>query len=226
MTKLGFKRSDTLSHVTADGTVTAGIAYRRIIVKQGIETIDGHRVRFVDGTEAEFDTLIAATGYRIDLDILPPEVVNVQDNRLDLYLRIVPPGWPRLSLMGFFNTDAAPNMVFEHQARWVREHLLGNASLPTAKPKVRAEGRFGTSPFALFAYFAVQSSLLRRPYPAVTPGPTARKPPRRSARFSTANDANNANGPATTQAPGEAFDLRTRVAGSDSLSLRSVNRER
>ena len=98
--------------------------------------------------------------------------------------------------------------------------------LATAKPKVRAEGQFGTSPFALFAYFAVQSFLLRRPYPAVTPEPTARKPPRRSARFSTANNANNANGPATTQAPGEAFDLRTRVAGSDALSLRSVNRER
>jgi len=98
--------------------------------------------------------------------------------------------------------------------------------LATAKPKVRAEGQFGTSPFALFAYFAVQSSLLRRPYPTVTPEPTARKPPRQPARFSTAKYANNANGPATTQAPGEAFDLRTRVAGSDSLSLRSVNRER
>jgi dimethylaniline monooxygenase (N-oxide forming) len=131
MTKLGFKRSDTLSHVTSNGTVTTDIAYRRIIVKQGIEAIDGHRIRFADGTEAEFDTLIAATGYRIDLDMLPPEVVNIQDNRLDLYLRIVPPGWPGLFLMGFFNTDTALNMVFEHQARWVREHLLGNAVLPT-----------------------------------------------------------------------------------------------
>ncbi len=131
MTKLGFKRSSALSHVTSNGTVTTDIAYRRIFVKQGIEAIDGHRIRFVDGTEAEFDTLIAATGYRIDLDMLPPEVVRVVDNRLDLYLRIVPPGWPGLFLMGFFNTDTALNMVFEHQARWVREHLLGNATLPS-----------------------------------------------------------------------------------------------
>jgi hypothetical protein len=34
--------------------------------------------------------------------------------------------------MGFFNTDTALNMVFEHQARWVREILLGNAALPDA----------------------------------------------------------------------------------------------
>ncbi len=131
MTRLGFKRSTTLSHVTSNGTVTTDIAYRRITVKQGIEAVDGHRIRFVDGTEAEFDTLIAATGYRIDLDMLPPDVVRVEDNRLDLYMRIVPPGWPGLFLMGFFNTDTALNMVFEHQARWVREHLLGNAALPS-----------------------------------------------------------------------------------------------
>ena len=76
MTKLGFKRSDTLSHVTSNGTVTTDIAYRRIFVKQGIEAINGHSIRFTDGTEEEFDTLIAATGYRIDLDMLPPEVVR------------------------------------------------------------------------------------------------------------------------------------------------------
>jgi cation diffusion facilitator CzcD-associated flavoprotein CzcO len=138
MTALGFKRSTVLSHVTSNGTVTTDIAYRRIFVKQGIEAVDGHRIRFVDGTEAEFDALIAATGYRIDLDMLPPEVVRVEDNRLDLYMRIVPPGWPGLFLMGFFNTDTALNMVFEHQARWVREFLLGNARLPSDDAMRRA----------------------------------------------------------------------------------------
>ena len=132
MTALGFKRAAALSHVTSNATVTTDIAYRRITVKQGIESVDGHRIRFTDGTEEEFDTLIAATGYRIDLDMLPQEVVRVQDNnRLDLYMRIVPPGWPGLFLMGFFNTDTALNMVFEHQARWVREFLLDNATLPS-----------------------------------------------------------------------------------------------
>ena len=131
MQKLGFKKSSSLSHVTSNGTVVTDIAYRRIHVKQGIEAIDGHTIRFVDGTAEEFDTVIAATGYRIDLDMLPPDVVRVDDNRLDLFLRMVPPGWPGLFLMGFFNTDTALNMVFEHQARGVREHLLGNAALPS-----------------------------------------------------------------------------------------------
>ena len=32
--------------------------------------------------------------------------------------------------MGFFNTDTALNMVFEHQARWIRAIESGEASLP------------------------------------------------------------------------------------------------
>jgi dimethylaniline monooxygenase (N-oxide forming) len=141
MTALGFKPATALSHVTSNATVTTDIAYRRIMVKQGIDAVDGHRITFSDGTTEEFDTLIAATGYRIDLDFLPPEVVRVEDNnQLDLYMRIVPPGWPGLFLMGFFNTDTALNMVFEHQARWVREFLLGNAVLPTVAEMRQAIG--------------------------------------------------------------------------------------
>ncbi|MDE2007452.1 MAG: NAD(P)-binding domain-containing protein [Rhodospirillales bacterium] len=132
LTKLGFKPPGELVHTTSNATVVTDIAYRRIAVKQGIDAVEGRRIRFADGSEEEFDTLIAATGYRIDLDFIPEEVVSAADNRLDLWLRIVPPGWPNLFFMGFFNTDTALNMVFEHQARFVREILLGNAALPDA----------------------------------------------------------------------------------------------
>ena len=46
---------------------------------------------------------------------------------------MVPPGWPGLYFMGFFNTDTALNMVFEHQARWIRAIESGEATLPSAK---------------------------------------------------------------------------------------------
>ncbi|HEY4253969.1 MAG TPA: NAD(P)-binding domain-containing protein [Roseomonas sp.] len=130
MQKLGFKKPETLTHVTSNGTVVTDIAYRRIAVKQGISKVEGRTLTFADGTAEEFDALIAATGYEIDLDFLPPEVLRVENNSLPLYLRMAPPAWPGLFLMGFFNTDTALNMVFEHQARWIREILLGNAVLP------------------------------------------------------------------------------------------------
>jgi cation diffusion facilitator CzcD-associated flavoprotein CzcO len=131
--KLGFNAPTALTHVTSNATVVTDIAYRRITVKQGIDAIEGKSIRFSDGTAEEFDVLIAATGYQIDLDFIPREVVNPEGNRLDLYMRMVPPRWPGLYFMGFFNTDTALNMVFEHQARWVRELLLENATLPSAE---------------------------------------------------------------------------------------------
>jgi cation diffusion facilitator CzcD-associated flavoprotein CzcO len=132
LARLGFKRPQTLTHVTSNATVVTDIAYRRIEVKNGITAVEGRTIRFEDGTAEEFDVLIAATGYRIDLDLIPRQIVAAEDNQLGLYLRIVPPDWPGLYFMGFFNTDTALNMVFEHQARWVREILLGNAVLPDA----------------------------------------------------------------------------------------------
>ncbi|MBN8892984.1 MAG: hypothetical protein BGP12_20980 [Rhodospirillales bacterium 70-18] len=130
MGKLGFKRPTELTHVTSNATVVTDIAYRRIAVKQGIVGVEDRTIRFADGTAEAFDVLIAATGYEIDLDFIPPEVLKVADNALPLYLRMVPPDWPGLFFLGFFNTDTALNMVFEHQARWVREILLDNAVLP------------------------------------------------------------------------------------------------
>ena len=56
--------------------------------------------------------------------------------------------------------------------------------------------------------------------------PPVRERLRQSARVSTANKAKNANGPVTAQAPSEAFDLRTRVAGPNAPCVRSVNGER
>jgi dimethylaniline monooxygenase (N-oxide forming) len=129
-TKLGFKAPDVLTHVTSNATVVTDIAYRRIEVKHGIERIDGQRIEFVDGTAEDFDVLIAATGYEIDLDFIDPHVLTVENNTLDLYMRMVVPNAPGIYFMGFFNTDTALNMVFEHQVRWIREVLLDNAVLP------------------------------------------------------------------------------------------------
>ena len=130
MTKLGFKQSNQRAHVTSNGTIVTDITYNRIKVKQGIKRIDGQTIHFVDGSSGEFDVLLAATGYLIDLPFISRDIVPLEDNRLELFKRMVQPNWPGLYLMGFFNTDTALNMVYEHQARWVRDIELGKAKLP------------------------------------------------------------------------------------------------
>jgi len=131
ISKLGFKRLEgKRAHITSNGTIINDVAYNRITVKQGIERIEGKTLHFVDGTAEKFDVLIGATGYRIDLPYISRHIVPLEDNRLELYKRIVSPGWPGLYFPGFFNLDSALNMVYEHQMRWVREIELGHIILP------------------------------------------------------------------------------------------------
>jgi cation diffusion facilitator CzcD-associated flavoprotein CzcO len=128
--KLGFRPVSERVHTTSNGTIVTDIAYKRVEVKHEIDRIDGKTLYFSDGTSEEFDTIIAATGYQIRLPFISRDIVPLENNRLRLYKRMVQPGWPGLYFAGFFNTDTALNMVFEHQARWIRAVELGEAALP------------------------------------------------------------------------------------------------
>lgn len=146
MTDLGFKPLTQRAHPTTSAVLVQHIAYRRVIVKQGIERIEGRRIHFSDGTCDEFDVLIAATGYLIDLPFIPPEIVPVEDNSVDLYKRVCPPGWNGLYFVGLVNSSAHPlNWIFEHQARWVCAIEKGAASLPSVeemRADIEAKKRF------------------------------------------------------------------------------------
>lgn len=131
MTALGFPRTSKRVHATSNANIVNHIKYKRVDVKQGIERVDGRTITFSDGSAEEFDTLIAATGYFIDLDFLEPGLVKGNDHELDLYMRIVPPGWSGLYFLAFFNSDTALNWICEGQTRWIREFELGRAKLPT-----------------------------------------------------------------------------------------------
>ncbi len=130
MKRLGFPETSKRVHATSNANIVNHIHYRRVTVKQGIERIDGRTLHFVDGTAEEFDTLIAATGYEIDLDFVPPEILAIKDNGLDLYMRIVPPDWRGLYFLAFFNSDTALNWICEGQTRWLREYEAGRAAFP------------------------------------------------------------------------------------------------
>ncbi len=130
MASLGFAPSTKKVHATSNATIVNHIKYHRVAVKQGITAVDGPRVTFSDGTSEDFDTLIAATGYSLDLPFIPPEVAKADNNSLDLYMRIVPPDWRGFYFLGFFNSDSALNWIVEGQIRWLREIELGRAALP------------------------------------------------------------------------------------------------
>lgn len=131
--KLGLPPVTDRVHATSSGSVVNDIAYQRIHIKRGVERIDGQTIHFTDGTSDEFDYLVAATGYLIDLPFLDESIVPRADNRIRLWKRVIPPEWPGLYFIGMLNVASHSNLwAYEHQIRWLREFLLGNAVPPSS----------------------------------------------------------------------------------------------
>jgi cation diffusion facilitator CzcD-associated flavoprotein CzcO len=63
MEQWGFRTPTGRTHPISHPTLISHIAWRRISVKPGIRGVEGKPVDFVDGSSAEFDAIIAATGY-------------------------------------------------------------------------------------------------------------------------------------------------------------------
>jgi dimethylaniline monooxygenase (N-oxide forming) len=125
--------TDERVHPTTNGTIIHHLAYKHITAKKGIERIEGKRIFFVDGTDEEFDSIIAATGYRIEVPFLSEEVFPLKENYVGMYRRIASPDWPGLYFIGLVNSpEISLNYVFERQSEWLAEHLVGNADLPSS----------------------------------------------------------------------------------------------
>jgi dimethylaniline monooxygenase (N-oxide forming) len=107
-------------------------------VRPGIERLDGDRVRFADGREEEFDAIVYATGYRISLPFLAPDLLEPQGRRLPLYRRIVPPGLDGLFLAGFVDAPSGLPPIVEAQGDWIAAVLEGRLALPGAPAILRA----------------------------------------------------------------------------------------
>jgi dimethylaniline monooxygenase (N-oxide forming) len=136
--RLGFMKPERAIHPSSHATLISHIAYRRVEVKPGIDHIEGQTIFFTDGTSGEFDTLVAATGYLIDIPFLPPEVLDIGEGRVPLFKRVVPVDWPGLYFIGLIQYQGPFFKAFDAQARWIAAVESDECDLPS-KPDMAAE---------------------------------------------------------------------------------------
>ena len=146
MEQWGFRTPKTRTHPASNATFMQHVAYRKITVKPGVSEVDGAVVHFADGTSAEVDTIIAATGYEIDLPFLAAEVSPVNGRKLEAYRRVVHPDWPDLYFVGFFNVSGGANIsMMDVQSKWMAALVSGEVRLPSPaemRADIRREERF------------------------------------------------------------------------------------
>ncbi len=131
MEQWGFKTPTERTHPISHPTLISQIAWQRIAVKPGIADVQGNDVRFADGTSESFDAIIAATGYTTAFPYLPDGTSPILGTRLDLYNRIVHPGLPGITFIGFFDVTGGSNIrMMDDQAEYIAAIAGGALKLP------------------------------------------------------------------------------------------------
>ncbi|AII07779.1 hypothetical protein EP51_25300 [Rhodococcus opacus] len=139
MEQWGFTTPKTRTHPASHPTVMSHIAWNRIAVRPGTRSAEGTTVRFDDGTEEDFDAVIAATGYQFDIPFLSSDVSPINGGRIDLYRRAVSPRWPGLYFVGLFDVSGGANIrMIDIQSRWLAAVLAGDVDLPDEAAMRRA----------------------------------------------------------------------------------------
>jgi hypothetical protein len=121
------------AHPTVSAELYDRVGHGDITMKPDVARFDEQTVHFVDGTTAEVDLVVYATGYTIDLPFLDRALFDPVGNRMPLYLRIVPPDLPGLWFMGFIQTVGSGIPLTEYQALWVGDIIAGRLPMPDAR---------------------------------------------------------------------------------------------
>ena len=133
MEQWGFVTPKSRTHPTSHPSLMAHFVWNRIKARPGIESVKGHEVRFVNGHTETFDTIIAGTGYSVDLPFLAPALRPLDGHRLELFLRVVAPNPSHRGLYftGLFNVAGGGNIrMMDDQAEYITELICGDVALP------------------------------------------------------------------------------------------------
>ena len=114
------------AHPTINSELLYFIRHGRIHPRPDISRFEGKTVHFVDGSSAEFDAIIAATGYVTRFPFLDAaEVGDYSGREVPLYLKVFHPRFEDLFFIGLFQPQGCIWPLADWQGRLVARALLG-----------------------------------------------------------------------------------------------------
>jgi cation diffusion facilitator CzcD-associated flavoprotein CzcO len=118
------------SHPVVNSELLYFIRHGRITPYPAVARMDGSRVHFADGSAAEFDAIIAATGFRISFPFFDPAELRLDDDHLPLHLWVFHPDHPSLFIVGLVQPMGCIWPLAEAQAELIGRYLRGAYRLP------------------------------------------------------------------------------------------------
>ena len=119
------------AHPTQSGELPLRLKSGDVTPKGNVARLDGETVHFEDGTSADFDVIIYATGYNLTFPFFDPDFISAPENRIDLYKRILKPGIEDLAFAGFAQATPTLFPFVESQARMIAAYVIGEYAPPS-----------------------------------------------------------------------------------------------
>lgn len=118
------------AHPTISSDLLESLRHGRVLPYPDVARFEGRTVHFADGRAEEFDSVVAATGYRISFPFLDPALVDFREGPVPLFLRVFPPRIPGLAFIGLIQPQGCIWPLAELQAGVVAAVILGRRRLP------------------------------------------------------------------------------------------------
>ncbi|XP_054708978.1 flavin-containing monooxygenase 5-like [Uloborus diversus] len=128
-------------HPTISDTLPIRLLSGTVVVKKNIETFTENGVIFEDEMNVtECDTIVFATGYKINFPFLSNKIAAVKGNEVHLYKYVFPPHMkhPSLAILGLVQIVGGGFPVGEIQGRWATLVMNRKLALPS-REKMEAD---------------------------------------------------------------------------------------
>jgi cation diffusion facilitator CzcD-associated flavoprotein CzcO len=118
------------THPIVNSNLVYYVGHGRITPTDDIERFDGGEVVFTDGTRAEVDLVIFATGYLIRFPFIDHELMNWVDGHPRLYRNVFHPEYPNLAVIGLIQPDSGQFNLVHWQSVAVARYLAAQRDDP------------------------------------------------------------------------------------------------
>ena len=117
-------------HPTINEDLFFTIRHGKIRPRPDIERLEGDTVHFKDGSHADYDTIVACTGYIISHPFFDRSFIDYSEGEVRLWLRMFHPEIENLYFIGLFQPLGCIWPGSELQAKLMARHLAGKWKRP------------------------------------------------------------------------------------------------
>ncbi|MGB6118014.1 MAG: NAD(P)-binding domain-containing protein [Mesorhizobium sp.] len=144
--RLGFPKPDHAlyeSHPIVNSLVLFHAGHGDLTVRPDIDRFDGRTVHFKDGSSADYDLILAATGYLLHYPFVERELLNWKGAAPHLFLNAMHPARDDIFVLGMVEASGLGWQGRHEQAELVARYLKGLRDGNSAALKIRAEKAAG-----------------------------------------------------------------------------------